>query len=361
LETETPAEQVPAAPLAPELQRIPFEFRGNGAEYFRIWIVNLLLSIFTLGIYSAWAKVRRLRYFYGSTVLADSAFEFHGSPVAILKGRLIAFTLYVALVASARTKPLALFLILPVAAVALPWIVVRARRFRMRMSSFRNIRFGFHASYAEALRVFVVCAVLTVLTLYLLLPAWLQRRVRFSLANSSYGALRIEFAKSIGAYYGFWIVAALLWAGIAVLAGLAGSAVARYLPAPGELPVQVAIWIGPLVIALLIAPVALGAAAYYRASAVNAAFDGLAIGPHRIECRMRAGALWKLYAVNLIGLLITLGLFYPWARVRLLQYQFECMALHAAGGINSLVAEAVPPTSAAAEEIADFFDVDFGL
>ena len=55
---------------------LPFEFRGNGGEYFRIWIVNLLLTIVTLGIYSAWAKVRRLRYFYGNTYLDGHPFEF---------------------------------------------------------------------------------------------------------------------------------------------------------------------------------------------------------------------------------------------------------------------------------------------
>ena len=39
-------------------RKLPLEFRGNGYEYFRIWIVNILLTIMTLGIYSAWAKVR---------------------------------------------------------------------------------------------------------------------------------------------------------------------------------------------------------------------------------------------------------------------------------------------------------------
>ena len=43
------------------------EFRGDPKEYFRIWIVNLALTILTLGIYSAWAKVRKQRYFYLST------------------------------------------------------------------------------------------------------------------------------------------------------------------------------------------------------------------------------------------------------------------------------------------------------
>ena len=27
----------------------PFQFSGDGTEYFRIWIVNLALSVFTLG------------------------------------------------------------------------------------------------------------------------------------------------------------------------------------------------------------------------------------------------------------------------------------------------------------------------
>src|SRR5436305_11873488 len=45
-------------------RNLPLSFTGSGSEYFRIWIVNALLSIITLGIYSAWAKVRTLQYFY---------------------------------------------------------------------------------------------------------------------------------------------------------------------------------------------------------------------------------------------------------------------------------------------------------
>ena len=71
-------------------QREAITFSATGSEYFRIWIVNLLLSIVTLGIYSAWAKVRRNRYFYSSTHLAGSSFEYHGNPIAILKGRIVA-------------------------------------------------------------------------------------------------------------------------------------------------------------------------------------------------------------------------------------------------------------------------------
>ena len=94
---------------------LPFEFRGNGGEYFRIWIVNLLLTIVTLGIYSAWAKVRRLRYFYGNTYLDGHSFEFHGRPLAILKGRLIVFAAYLVFAFSAQLKPAIAFVMIPLA------------------------------------------------------------------------------------------------------------------------------------------------------------------------------------------------------------------------------------------------------
>ena len=37
--------------------------------------------------------MRRLRYFYNNTRFAGSSFDFHGSPIAILKGRIIAVLL----------------------------------------------------------------------------------------------------------------------------------------------------------------------------------------------------------------------------------------------------------------------------
>ena len=75
-------------PYTPVTHR--FEFSGTGSEYFRIWIVNIMLTILTLGIYSAWAKVRSQRWLHGHTSLADSAFRYHARPLQILIGRVIA-------------------------------------------------------------------------------------------------------------------------------------------------------------------------------------------------------------------------------------------------------------------------------
>ena len=67
------------------LHRLPIVFSGSGSEYFRIWIVNLLLMLVTLGIYYPWAKARRLRYFMGNTLIGGQPLGFHGDPKKMFK------------------------------------------------------------------------------------------------------------------------------------------------------------------------------------------------------------------------------------------------------------------------------------
>ena len=81
-------------PVSSASQAISFQFLGSGREYFKIWIVNMFLTILTLGVYSAWAKVRKNKYFYGNTRLGDASFDYLADPMAILRGRLIAFGLF---------------------------------------------------------------------------------------------------------------------------------------------------------------------------------------------------------------------------------------------------------------------------
>ena len=71
-----PTPPIPATETAPASHRLDVRFTGSGSEYFRIWIVNLLLSIVTAGLYTPWARRRTARYFYDHTIVADSPLEF---------------------------------------------------------------------------------------------------------------------------------------------------------------------------------------------------------------------------------------------------------------------------------------------
>ena len=101
----------------------PFEFTGHGGEYFRIWIVNLLLTLLTLGIYSAWATVRKRRYFHGNTRLEGAEFEYLATPWMILKGRLIAVAVLILYFGLGQISPAAAGVVALVCLLAMPWIV----------------------------------------------------------------------------------------------------------------------------------------------------------------------------------------------------------------------------------------------
>jgi len=137
------------APALPQIERHRPQFSGRTGEYFGIWFVNLLLSIVTLGIYSAWAKVRTQRYFYGNTRLAGASFDYLADPISILKGRLIAYAFVISLGLSARFSPLLYAVLFLTMVAAMPLAMVLSLRFRARNSAWRGVTFGFDKSAYE--------------------------------------------------------------------------------------------------------------------------------------------------------------------------------------------------------------------
>ena len=143
-----------------------FEFTGSGGEYFRIWIVNILLTLLTLGIYSAWATVRKRRYFYGNTRLAGAEFEYLATPRMILKGRLIAIAVLILYFGLGQFYPVAAGVVALVFLLAMPWIVWNSMRFQTRMSQYRNVRFDFSGRLRPVIFYMLILPVIPVVILF---------------------------------------------------------------------------------------------------------------------------------------------------------------------------------------------------
>jgi uncharacterized membrane protein YjgN (DUF898 family) len=355
-----------AAPAVPVTHR--FEFRGSGGEFFGIWIVNMVLTLLTLGIYSAWAKVRTTRYFYGNTYLADHAFEYHASPVRILIGRLIAITLLLSYTISVQFEPRIAFLWILVFLFAMPWLVVSSLRFAARNSSYRTVRFNFIGTMGQAAYAYILWPVIVVVTLGLTAP--LGRRVRdyFYVNNHTFGgkAFRTEFsAGSIYVIYltafGLSIVAVMLLAGFFVgglmLAGIS-------LPSAGTPPPQMSplfflvffvTYIGAIFAASVIPQFLL--TMVMNLTVRNTELDGR----HRLLSDVSPWRMSMIVFTNLLLLAVTLGFYYPWARVRVVRYQMENMGIIATTNLDEFTSEAIATQSAIGEEIAGFFDLGIGL
>ena len=124
-----------------EPHHLPIEFTGSGREYFRIWIVNLLLMFVTFGIYYPWAKVRRLRYFHANTLVGGEPLGFHANPVKMLKGYFLMGILFAVYSAAGNFSALAGFLAFVIVVAIGPALLKSSMQFRLANTSWRGLAF----------------------------------------------------------------------------------------------------------------------------------------------------------------------------------------------------------------------------
>lgn len=373
-----------AAPASPELAAAPpappqaspasaaeirdpvqhnFEFTGSGGEYFRIWIVNLLLSILTLGIYSAWAKVRREQYFHRNTLLDGSGFDYHGDPKAILKGRAIAWSLVLLLAMVENLAPLFHPILLLMLMPVLPWLMLRSFIFRARNTSYRGLRFDFHGSYWESFRVFIGYGLLTLVTFGLALPAFIRRIKLFQLNNLSFGGERFVSEPALGAFYGIFLRGALmaflplLVVGIVIatmMSDASGSQAGAMVMMALMGGIFAMIALTYLVLLAVVQP-------YIQARMANLVWNHTRIGEHLFASTQEFKGLLVIFVTNWALTLLTLGLYWPWAKVRLAAYRARNTALATQGSLDDFMGQANRQRQAVGEEIADAFDLDIAI
>ena len=142
-------------------------FHGSGGSLFGIYVVNVLFTLVTLGVYYFWAKVRVRKYVLSQSEIEGDRFAYHGTGRELLIGFLKAmlfFVVPVIVLAVVRDvldvwiglKVLAGLLGYLLLVVFIPLATVGARRYRLSRSSWRGIRFSCRGRARDFVRIFVV-------------------------------------------------------------------------------------------------------------------------------------------------------------------------------------------------------------
>nr|WP_168710962.1 YjgN family protein [Ningiella ruwaisensis] len=341
-------------------------FLGSGKEYFSIWIVNLLLSIVTLGIYSAWATVRNKRYLYSNVELDGHRFSFLAQPIQILIGRAIGVGLFALYYVLSVMSPALSGLFILALFVLTPVLVCLAVRFRMRMTGYRNVRFGFDGSYGRAFVVFVAYSLLAVFTFGLCYPLLFKKIDEFLYENMRYGNSQFSTDLSTSEYY----VASLAAGGIAMVVGFifgllgAGAMAGLFAISSVDAEQGGAIASGMAIVGVLIMYVAVFAIAQavYQTFIRNHVFAQTQINQvARFTSQVKVGSLLWLRVSNLLLLVGTLGFAMPWVKVRTIEYFAACTQVHLLEGYENVLANAEDSASAIADETSNIFDVDIAI
>lgn len=326
---------------SPQVRKnLGFEFRGDGTEYFKIWIVNILLTIVTLGIYSAWAKVRNNRYFYSNLYLDGDNFRYLADPFTILKGRLIALVALVTYYVASIFFPMVGATLAIVLLFAIPYFINQSVAFNNRMSSYKNIQFQFKGSYGQAFMVIYVWPILGMLTLGILYPLALLKANEYFVRNSAYGTSSFNFTATYKDY-GMIFLTAL---GIALVVGVPIALIAYLVPAFGI--------ISPLLFAVMYFALIV----YALVSFTNLFYTSLSLVDHKFEAKLTLAGQAKVILINLLLTIVTLGLYLPAAKVRMTKYICSCLTMHTNGSLDNFSAAEQENISALGEEFGQVFD-----
>ena len=280
--------------------------------------MNLLLSVVTLGIYSAWAKVRRMRYFcwrtrispvMSSSITGSRAPDSQRAPDRLrhVPGLLHRVRRFQNWPACSWRSCFSSFV---------PWLAVKALTFRARMSPYRNIRFAFeqdHHGAAEGLHRLSPC--LVGITLGLFYPYFAYARYRFAISNTSYGTARLNLFAGPRVFYWIYFQAALLYIaaiaiGVALFRAWSGYGI-DVAQRSEEIQLQRA-EAGDR----LSAAVAPSSGAFLNKCLQNATLGNVTIHRHRLLSGMQTGRLFWLYLSNTVLNCCDPRALHPWARVR---------------------------------------------
>jgi len=377
--------------------RLPIRFVGSGSEYFRIWIVNLLLTLVTLGLYYPFAKVRRLRYFHGATEVGGDPLSFHGDPWKMLRGYLLVAALVVAYSLAGWFSPAAGAIAFVAVAALWPALWQLSLKFRLANTGWRGLRFGFTGSRGGAYLAWLplalpgvlfgalvlllapaqrgaaaaepaVAGILLIaalpLVMLLALPAQLWWLKRYQQRHYRLGGEKSRFEVGLGAAYGLalrlfgmsMLFGLLLAIGVALFTTLLRGAFETHQPPDG--PPVAALLSAALVFVLLQATWG----AYLLSRLQNLVWNRTRSEHLHFESRLTFRRLAPLTLRNWLLTIATLGLYLPFAQVATARLRLESVTAlsatdpalllqHAGGGADD----------ASGDAAADLLGIDLGL
>jgi uncharacterized membrane protein YjgN (DUF898 family) len=345
------------ASAAAPARRSTVQFSGRGAEFFGIWIVNILLTIVTLGIYSAWAKVRTTQYFYGHTKVDGHSFRYLATPIQILKGRIIAVAVFALISVLSTFSPFFGLMAALAFLIALPWILVQGMKFSLRMTSYRNVRFGFHGTYGSACIYYLLLPILSVFTLYLAMPWALKKLDQFIFSNISFGGKQLEVSTRTSTYYKAALTSFAVAVGLGIVCGIAAAVTGFAMPEP-EAGFSMALF---LLYVAFFGIFALAGAVYTAMIRNHLLNSTLLPETAELHSNLEAVDLVWVTTTNMLLVLCTLGLAYPWAKVRMTALLAAATEVTVYPAMDNLTDPLQQNSSVFAEQAADLFDVDLSL
>ncbi len=303
-----------------------FSFHGEGGKLFGVLIVNLLLTLLTLGFYYPWAKAAILQYMYKETELAGSRFTFHGTGKEMFKGFLKAIGIFILIYGgffalSYLKFPIigVIYLYLGILAI-LPIAIHGSWKYRLSRSSWKGIHFGYRGDFKHFYKFCLKESLLTLVTLGIY-GLWMTINIRkYIIGKSRYGNVSFDYKGKGNEFFGLYIGGYLL---TIITLGIYGFW-----------------WAKDLI--------------NYYYTKIEMDQNGTKIP---FKSTITGGGLFKLFFINGLIVFFTLGLGTAWAQVRTMRYMANNLFIGGELDTNAVIQTEEEYKDATGEDLGDMLDL----
>lgn len=369
----SPLDPEPQPPAPPTVTTYPLSFTGSAAEYFRIWIVNVALSVITLGFYTPWARVRTRKYFYGHTWLDGHNFEYTANPWALLRGYLIVAVFWGAYALSSqfpyRGSDWVIGIIAALFVLTYPWLVRQSMRFLARSTVHRGLSFRFLGTLPAAYMSYGLANLAAIFSAGLALPwAWSVQR-DYQVSGVAYGSAQGRFRGDVGAFYVMALTGVALAFGGSMILGLLGLVLSGGLALSnlGSLNTQDDSFVNAILITVVAAYVGFFvlyglAGQYVRGAIMKYVLSNVELGGVvRLGSNINPWMLVWITISNYVAQVFTLGLLTPWAAVRRTKYVLDHIQVRAITSLDDFTAVNSAQEIALGEAATELLDINIGF
>ena len=262
--------------------------------------------------------------------------------------------------------------------------------FRMVNTSWRGLRFRFVGSLRDAylthLPPFVVVlpmvalsfampedpeqappdwvlgSIAAVFLLFLLTLPWLMWRIKaYQHRHYALGPLQTDFRATLGSFYALAAKPFLLVAGLLGLLVLAIVLTFGSISVMGGLLTQI-LWVVPLLVFGFWLLILVGIGPWITTRLQNLVWTKTGNAQMRFISQLRFRDMLWLSLKNGLLIMVTLGLYWPFAKVAMARLRLEAVHVRAVADLQALVAAGHErPAEAAGDAAGDFFGLDVGL
>ena len=179
-----------------------FSFKGEGSQLLLIYLKNIFLSLFTLGLYIPWAIVNTAQYVYEHIEFKERRFAYTGTGKEIFKGFIMAILILIGAglviylvntLGSPMLSSLVIMLLYIGYIVAIPYILHKALKYDYANTTYAGIRFGYRGQLEEFIKLFLKGLFLTLVTLGIY-GAWFTVEIKkYITKHTRLGNVEFEF------------------------------------------------------------------------------------------------------------------------------------------------------------------------